>query len=160
MDFAKNNPQLGLTVLFLDFRKAYDSVSHDMMIQLLGKMGYPEDLIQWVNLIYTRSYSMLRYKGWFSEEFSLFHSVCQGCPLSCHLFNLVSQVTIYYLHQKGIFAQLLFKAQHNFDPSSMFVDDVAFLCRRADLERNLSALEICGTYTSLQLNLAKTVSSL
>ena len=129
MDFAKNNPQLGLTVLFLDFRKAFDSVSHEMMIQLLCKMGYPEDLIQWVNLIYTRSYSMLRYKGWFSEEFNLLQGVCQGCPLSCHLFNLVSQVTIYYLHQKGIFAQLLLEAQDDFDPSSMFADDVAFLCR-------------------------------
>ncbi len=66
-------------------------------------------------------------------------------------------MTIYYLHQKGIFAQLLLETQDDFDPSSMFADDVAFLCRQTDLEKILSALEDCGTYTGLQLNLVKTV---
>ena len=59
-----------------------------------------------------------------------------------HLFNLVSQTTVYYLNQKGCFATLLH--EENLDPSSLFADDVALLIKRADLAIVLQHLFHCG----------------
>ncbi len=90
-------------ILFLDFRKVFDSVSYVFLWMLMARMKFPTRYIQWVMLLYTQAKSMVRNRGWFMSHFSLGRGVQQGCPLSCHLFNLVSQVTVLFLASSGIF---------------------------------------------------------
>ncbi len=59
MDFINTNPDLGLEILFLDFWKAFDTVSHEFLLMLLRDMGYPQSLILWIELIYSKSYAMV-----------------------------------------------------------------------------------------------------
>ena len=61
--------------IFLDFRKAFDSVSHLFLFALMSSMGFPLEYSAWVLLMYTNAASMIRNKGWFSETFSLRHGV-------------------------------------------------------------------------------------
>ncbi len=75
--------------VFLDFQKAFDSVSHIFLFSLLYSMGFPAEYITWVLLMYTKAQSIVHNKGWYLEIFLLGRGVQQGCPLSCHLFNLV-----------------------------------------------------------------------
>ncbi len=50
----------------------------------------------------------------------------QGCPLSYHLFNLVSQTMLIFLQQKGLIAEVL---NMDKDPNSMYADDVTLLVK-------------------------------
>ncbi len=88
---------MDLVIIVLDFYKAFDSVSHTFLLQLLTHMNYPSSLIGWIKLIYDDARAIVRHKGWCTQEFQIRRGVLQGCPLSCHLFNLVSQTLIYCL---------------------------------------------------------------
>ncbi len=87
LNLIKTHPKDNVIVFFLNFRKAFDSVSYDFLLHVLDEMGYPQYLITWITLIYSKSFAMVRHKGWFTEEFMIQRGVCQGCPLSYHLFN-------------------------------------------------------------------------
>ncbi len=156
MDFINANPDAGLTILFLDFRKAFDTVSHEFLLILLRAIGYPLSLMSWIELIYSKSFAMVQHKGWLTKEFRVNRGVCQGCPLSYHLFNLVSQITVHYLQKEGLFVQPL--QENSNDASSMYADNVALLIRKVDLSKVLNALSYCRTFTGLHQNLSKTVA--
>ena len=142
MNYIASNLESDSVVLFLDFCKAFNSISHDFMLKLLAKMNYPDSILEWICIICKDSVAMVQHKGWFTAEFPIQHGVRQGCPLSCHLFNLVSQTTVYYSNQKGCFATLL--QDDNLDPSSLFADDVALLIKRADMATVLHHLSQYG----------------
>ena len=90
-------------VLFLDYKKAFDSVSHRFLFALLDHIGLPHQFVEWVKIIYTDACSVLQHKNWLMPKLSLQRGVCQGCPLSCHLFNLVCQVVLFSLRDVGLF---------------------------------------------------------
>ena len=92
-------------VLFLDYKKAFDSVSHHFLLALLHHVGLPDHFVKWVKIIYKDASSVLRYKNWLTPKFPLGRAVRQGCPLSCHLFNLVGQVVLFSLSDSRFHSQ-------------------------------------------------------
>ena len=100
--FAMQSPDS--IILFLDYKKAFDSVSHKLLFCLLDKMGFSVEFIEWVCIMYSGAMSSVRYNNWLTSPISLQCGVRQGCPLSCHLFNLVSQTLIYYMRDKHMFS--------------------------------------------------------
>ncbi len=106
-------------VLFLDFCKAFDSVSHQFLFTLLEFIGLPAEFVQWIHIMYSEASSCVKYNNWLTPLFPLGRGVCQGCPLSCHLFNLVGQVLVYSLHHVGFHAWWHFPS----DPCSLYAND-------------------------------------
>ncbi len=89
-----------------------------------------------------------------SSSFMLGRGVYQGCPLSCHLFNLVGQVTIYYLQACGHFLWWTLTG----DPNSLYADDIALISESLDrVPGILRDLQKCSKFTGLHFNLKKTV---
>ena len=132
--------------VFLDFRKAFDSVSHLFLFTLMSSMGFPPEYGAGVLLMYTHTTFMVRNNSLFSETFRLGHGVCQGCPLLCHLFNLVGQVTVYYLQTMGIFTWWCFES----DPSSLYANDMALVLEGLDmLPKALELIQYCRWFTGL-----------
>ncbi len=124
-DFITDVKNKDLVVLFLDFRKAFDSVNHLFLITLLANIGLPAEFILCVSILYGNLQSMVRYKNWLTAAFPLKRGVRQGCPLSCHLFNLVGQVVIYSLWDHGYFEWWTIVG----DPCSLYADDTAIFLR-------------------------------
>ncbi len=96
-DVMSDSVSSGTIVLFLDFHKAFDSVNHLFMFTLLAHMGFPPEFISWIALLYTHASLVVKHNNWLTKPFNLLCGVCQGCPLLCHLFNLVGQVLIFLL---------------------------------------------------------------
>ncbi len=88
-------------------------------------MGLPETYVEWIQIIYSGAKTVVRHKNWLMSCFDMDRGVCQGCLLSCYLFNLVGQVLVYSLRQQGLFAWWSKPG----DPCSLYADDMAlFFC--------------------------------
>eukprot|EP00966_Prymnesium_polylepis_P130454 3017243-Prymnesium_polylepis.1 len=81
-------------LLFLDMEKAFDRVSYDFTMKGLEAIGFGDNFLKWVGLMYNvqkppkrRMYINGYYSGWFSIK----SGVAQGCPLSPLLFLVVAQ---------------------------------------------------------------------
>ncbi len=153
-DVISNSPTTGAVVLFLDFCKAFDSVNHILFV-LLANIGLPLEFILWISIIYGHSESVVCHKNWLTAPFAVGRGVHQGCPLSCHLFNLVGQILIYSLHDCRYFEWWTFSN----DPCSLYADDIAlFLPDLDQLVVVLAHIQWVGRFTGLELNLSKTIA--
>ena len=135
----------GHYILFLDTAKAFDSVDHGYIIKVLGKLGLPQWVINFVQGILhdVRVFPIL------AEDTGIFihirRGVKQGCPLSPLLFAIC-------------FDPLLFSLSRIQDSEPCaFADDLAFSAD--DLASIIEALGIIKKFSresGLGLNISKT----
>ena len=78
----------GMYALYIDLRKAYDSVRPDALFPLLRMMGIPDSLIRVLEARSASRITRLRVNGDDSDPIRMVDGVGQGDPLSCILFNL------------------------------------------------------------------------
>jgi reverse transcriptase-like protein len=80
-----------LHVMYLDIKKAYDSVEHWALIDVLSKMGFNRTFTKLISSIYTNNkMQIITPYGLTSseEDDKITRGVRQGCPLSPTLFIL------------------------------------------------------------------------
>ena len=75
-------------LLLVDFEKAFDSVVHKALAQLMTTVGVHATVVELVADLYTDVKVFPVVHGQTRRSFSLMRSVRQGCPLSPLLFNL------------------------------------------------------------------------
>ena len=75
-------------VVFLDFKKAYDSVSQPLAWSVLERMGVPDDFVNLLKSWTAQSRIALRMGGTTLEPFPQEMGVPQGGVLSPIIFNL------------------------------------------------------------------------
>lgn len=73
----------------IDVAKAFDSVSHGAIKDVLVVAGVPGHLVAYIADVYDRSLTSLSFQGWTSEAIHPTCGVKQGDPLSPIIFNLV-----------------------------------------------------------------------
>ena len=118
----ENKPGL---LFFADYEKAFDSLSHQFILNTLNNLNFGNDFIQWVKLFYTDISSIIVNNGNFSEPFVLERGVRQGCPLSSSLFILCVEILSNFIENddeiKGI------KITNKEIKQSFFADDATFV---------------------------------
>ena len=77
-----------LFVLFVDTQKAFDSVDHDFLNAVLGKIGFPTWIINIVKGLLSRVSVTPVFGGRTSVWIDILRGVKQGCPLSPLLFAI------------------------------------------------------------------------
>ncbi len=75
-------------LITLDAQKAFDSVDHQYLIDILKIYNFPIEFIEWVKILYTELRSKVLVNGYTSDYFDINQSVKQGDALSCALFVL------------------------------------------------------------------------
>ena len=83
-----NLKNIKAAILSLDQSKAFDRVSHDYLFSVLDKLGFGENFISWIRLLYTDARSSIYVNGQVSVPFNISRSVRQGCSLSPLLYVL------------------------------------------------------------------------
>ena len=75
-------------ILFLDFAKAFDSVSRRYVLKLLSKVGVPDEYGHLIGGLYERTYAKPIMRGDHEVRIAMLDGLKQGCPLSPLLFIL------------------------------------------------------------------------
>jgi len=86
--------QQPLYMCFVDFKKAFDSISHDKLGIAMMDMGYPLRLIALLAKLYRKQLAKVKIAGTLSECLSVKKGVRQGCVLSPYLFNILAEMVM------------------------------------------------------------------
>src|SRR6185369_2056977 len=83
------HPSLASSFLnFYDFKKAFDSVSHDSIHRTLLHIGAPHSLISLIDDMYDNCTARVRINGWLTPSLPLKRGTKQGDPLSPLIYAL------------------------------------------------------------------------
>ena len=157
IDYFENENIEG-AILFLDFQKAFDTVNHDFLIQVLETFNFGNSFIKWVKTIYCNAESCLANNGWTSKPFHIQKGIRQGCPLSALLFLLVVEILGDRIrHNKSDGLEIKIKNQSKFIQVSQLADDTTvFLKNEKAIKNCLCTINTFGKVSGLKLNIDKT----
>ena len=79
---------MGLPILNLDIKKAFDTISHDYIWKVLQAYGFGPQFQQLLKLLYKDITAEVIVHGHFTQSFPIKSGVRQGCPLSPLLYVL------------------------------------------------------------------------
>lgn len=147
-----------LHLVFVDFRKAFDSVRHDKLLQIIEEFGLPPEATRLIADLYQNANGTLQWKGLVTPSFETPVGVRQGCPLSPALFNLYTEAMMREWTQK---IEHLRIRPPDVDGApyleERYADDLAFFGRTAeDATTMLEVLDLVAADYGLILHPGKT----
>ncbi|KAH9275291.1 hypothetical protein BASA83_002058 [Batrachochytrium salamandrivorans] len=149
----RQNAGLNTHVLFIDIRKAFDTVPVGALLWKLQNMGFPRRTLAFLKALYTSSSARARAGSLLSDPFPVQRGVRQGCPLSGLLFNLFINDIL-----NGVAPITVPGLPRDTNPirGLMYADDVAVF---ADSEQSLlaasTAIEQWANRWEMQFGVAK-----
>merc|ERR1712035_123346 len=78
-------------ICFIDYSKAFDSVSHKKMWQTLKDINFNPKLIALLESLYNRQKAVIRLENSITDTFDVGKRIRQGCILSPDLFSLYTE---------------------------------------------------------------------
>ena len=155
LDYVKQK-DLKLILLSLDFRKAFDNVSHDFLFKTLSNFGFGPDFIKWVKLLYTDVKSQVLANGFITKPFSIQRGVRQGCGLSPLLFVLVVEVLGNMIRNNPKIKGLKLPGSAEELKISQYADDInLFLSEPRSVYETLKTFSTFSAASGLSLNMEK-----
>lgn len=76
---------------FIDYSKAFDNVSHDLLFVTMRQMGFPIHIVSLLQSLYYEQKGKIRWNREHSNAFPILKGVRQGCILSPQLFSLYTE---------------------------------------------------------------------
>ena len=76
----------------MDIEKAFDSLNHSFLLDVLKKFGFGTSFIYWIEVVLNKSESCVINSGKTTQYLWLNRGVRQGAPISAYIFILVIKV--------------------------------------------------------------------
>ena len=147
--------QSSLYLNFVDFEKAFDSISRDVMWKLMRHYGIPEKFVNITRNLYQGFTCRVIHGNKLTEPFNVNSGVRQGCILSPTLFLLAVDYimkTVTENRKTGIQWTLMTQLE-DLD----YVDDICLLSHRLrDIQDKTTRLEETARKIGLKVNAKKT----
>jgi hypothetical protein len=143
-------------IAFVDFKKAFDSVNHEKLLEAVYKEGVRGKFFGALKVMYESLVSCVRVNHELSDICECPVGVRQGCVLSPTLFSLFINQLANYISENGVHGvQLLPNLLELF--ILLFADDVALISTTpGGLQAQLNSLKLCCDKLKLTVNKDKT----
>jgi len=143
----------GGAVVFLDFAKAYDTVSRPFLLRLLHAFGLGPSFGSWVSVLLSNTKASATMSGFTSSNVLFAAGVRQGCPLSPVLYLFVAEAMLRLLKTQP---QLGMQVGGRRLVAQQFADDTkVFLRSDRDMDSMLSTMDIFRRASGEALNVGK-----
>lgn len=134
---------------FVDFKAAFDKVSRKSLIYKLHTLGVSTKMVNFLNSVYSTTYSTVWNGNELSEPFETFSGVKQGCLLSPLLFSLYVNDLHEYLGGGIVIDELNIRLL-------LYADDIVILAEEIEvLQKMIKRLEEYCDFWNLEVNLTK-----
>ena len=145
-----------LYVAFIDFKKAFNSVNHSKLLDILQQEGISGKFFNILKSMYNSLQSCVRVDRNYSDFFSCRKGVRQGCVLSPTLFSIFINQLASHISESGRHGvQLLPGLMELF--ILLFADDITLISTTpAGLQHQLNCLSFCCDNLKLEVNIDKT----
>jgi hypothetical protein len=138
--------------LFIDFKKAYDSVSREVLYSILIEFRVPMELVRLIEVCLTEAYSKVLIGKHLSESFLIQNGLKQGDALSPLLLNFALEYAIRKVqeNQVGLKLNKTHQLLAYVDDGNLLGDNIDTLKKNAEPFID-SSKEVC-----LEINIEKT----
>ena len=145
-------------VMFLDFRKAFDTINHNFLFYLLREFKFKDSFLRWLQTLYNNAHGRVLNFGWVSDKFAIKRGVRQGCPLSGLLFIIVAEVLALKIKQnkeiKGV--QIQGRNENKDIRVVQYADDTTIMVNSIKSARKvMQVVETFGKHAGPVINWAK-----
>ena len=143
-------------LLLIDFEKAFDSISHDFIMQTLQFFNFGNSIKSWVRLFYEDAYSCVLVNGHLTKRFKIERGCRQGDPLSPYIFLLCAEILSILIRNNNNIRGLMIKnVPHKL---IQYADDTLITLDGSseDLLETLRILDIFAEASGLAINKQKT----
>ncbi|XP_066928231.1 uncharacterized protein [Clytia hemisphaerica] len=150
-------------ICFVDFKKAFDSISRVKMFEILKLYGIPEKLISAIRALYVSTKAKVITADGDTDIFDIHAGVLQGDTLAPFLFiivlDYVLRISVDLSNDKGIKIKVPLRKRNRglFLTDLDFADDLALVSESIqNLESLLHSLETSASQVGLYCNAGKT----
>ena len=141
--------------IFLDFRKAFDTIEWEFLFKALKTFNFRSDFISWVQTFYGAVQSCVINNGHSSQMFNIERGVRQGCPLSGLLFVLCIEILEQSVKQDSEVLGIQVKGKEI--KICQYADDTTcFVRNKTSIDKLLMILDNFGKCSGLKINTEKT----
>ncbi len=156
-----NKEDLETYIITLDAQKAFDSVDHNYLTEILKCYGFPLEYITWVKLIYTKLRANIMINGFLGEIIEIQRSVKQGDALSCALFIIAIDPLLRQIEKDKRIIPFDMNRNPKLNPinvkSATFADDITAICKnREGIKHIIENYNSFSQITGINLNIPKT----
>ena len=123
-------------LMFIDFEKAFDSVSWKFMYKVLCHYNFSEEFVKWITHFNNKITGSVLQVGILSEFFPIERGCKQGDPIAPYLLKI---------------GQEEIKISQFADDTTIFMDG-----SESSLQQILNILEVFGSLSGLKMNMSKT----
>merc|ERR1712208_115617 len=143
-------------ILLVDFQKAFDSINHNYIDNVLKIYGFGESIRRWIRLFFDKREAVILLGGHLSEKIFLKQGVPQGDVISPYIFLLVVEILSIKVNYTKNLTGIVFAKKEG--RSEFFADDLSALVERTEKNlRNFSRiLTLFHAVSRLKCNLDKT----
>ena len=155
IDHIKKKNKTGMMIL-VDFKKAFDSISHEYIYKVLRSFGFCEYIIKWIKILIGNYYVSTINGGRIANRFKLNRGCKQGDPISSAIFILAIEILCEKLRNSPTLKGLSYKTGNIL--LSLFADDMTIFLEHSE-EQLREAIKIINDFkklSGLEIQLQKT----
>ena len=143
----------------VDFRKAFDSVSKNSILNALNIFKFGPTMLKFISVLINNNESSVRNGGWYSSFFPCQKGIRQGCCASPYFFLLVAEILSVKLKNSNQLKGISVPEKNvTLNKVLQYADDTSLILKNEyELKSALEIIEKFGTFSGLRLNRHKSV---